>query len=95
MESASVVTEYGLFKCIIEFQGVLHVGVELEKVPPGPPSFWKTPDGVHHDMPLFDCRPGHGALVPINKCRVLGYSQPQHSISESISSESDESYIYY
>lgn len=50
-------------------------------------------------MPLFDCRPGHGALVPINKCRVLGYSQPQPM---TVSSEStikglpnlfDESYI--
>ena len=46
------------------------MAIELFNIPPGSPSFWKTPDGVLHDKRLFECKPGHGALVHISKCRV-------------------------
>ena len=60
----------GFYRRTLEISHELHVGIELMEVPPGSPAFWKTPDGVLHDKRLFECRPGHGALVHISKCRV-------------------------
>ena len=71
----------GVYKRIYEIGQELHVGVELFNIPPGSPADWKTPDGVLHDKPLFDCQPGHGALVHISKCRVT--QSPIHRSSAS------------